>query len=211
MNATNPITTAAALAMFVRAESVWPWTLEPIAIGAHAFATDRNWLVRTPLGNLTVKSRENLVRYGVPNNMPELIDTAFAQPWPTDALTMAGMALPEPEQCTACNGTGLISWIDCSDCKGNGCKECDGAGGWPAEGSGGEPIDCFLCQGGVTNASEPVRVGETMLAIGYLWKLKTIPGCTLAPGYGEEVASRFRFPLAEGGEALGLLMPMRER
>lgn len=63
-----------------------------------------------------------------------------------------------------------------------------------------------ICDGGADDKWTGVNVGQNYFSMVYLRALKAIPGCTFDPGQGGEVG-RFKFPLAEGGEAMGLLMP----
>ncbi len=138
---------------------------------------------------------------------PELFAQAATRPWSDDAVAMAGMALPPPATCHQCNDTGTILWVDCDTCGGGGCIECGEAGGWISDHMG-EAHECLSCYGygGGDDGWMGVNVGQNFFSMKYLRALKAIPGCTFDPGQDQK-HGRFKFPLAEGGEAMGLLMP----
>ncbi len=199
---TGPITTAAALALFCDPESIYSYKSAPFTIGQHVYATNGHWIVRVALAS----SQPHPVA-DITWPVQKAVDmfAAAAHPWSDDACAMAGMALPEQATCPACKGTGTIFWNECSMCQGEGCSECGGAGGWPNDGTG-DAIPCFMCDSGIDDNWKGVNVGCNHFSMRYLRELKAIPGCTFDPGQ-DQAYGRFRFPLAEGGEAHGLLMP----
>ena len=200
----TPITTAAALAMFCNPESIFIWKDGPFAIGEHVYATNGHWIVRLnpPAGHQYPQADPE---WPPTPKAPGMFTDAAARPWSDDTVAMAGMALPPAATCPKCKGTGTILWVDCDTCGGRGCIECGGTGGWVSDNMG-EALPCFSCDGGVDDNWKGVNVGCNHFSMKYLRGLKAIPGCTFDPGQDMDLG-RFRFPLAEGGEAVGLLQP----
>ena len=181
----TPITTAAALALFCDPESIFEFKTKPFAIGGHVYATNGHWVVRVdPTAGQAHPAADPAWQFTT--MAPELFAQAATRPWSDDAVAMAGMALPPPATCHQCNG-------------------CGEAGGWISDHMG-EAHECLSCDGGVDDGWTGVNVGQNFFSMKYLRALKAIPGCTFDPGQDQK-HGRFKFPLAEGGEAMGLLMP----
>lgn len=203
----TPITTAAALELFCDPESIFEFKTKPFTIGGHVYATNGHWVVRfDPTAGQAHPTADPA--WPFTTMAPELFAQAATRPWSDDAVATAGMALPPTAICPKCNGNGTILWEECAACYGNGCEECGGEGGRTSDVTG-ESLPCFSCDGGVDDKWTGVNVGQNYFSMVYLRELKAIPGCTFDPGQDRE-HGRFKFPLAEGGEAMGLLMP-RER
>ena len=180
MNDKTPITTAAALELFCDPESIFEFKTKPFTIGGHVYATNGHWLVRVdPTAGQAHPAADPAWQFTT--MAPELFAQAATRPWSDDAVAMAGLALPPTANCPKCNGTGTILWVDCAVC-------------------------CGICDGGVDDGWTGVNVGQNFFSMKYLRALKAIPGCTFDPGQDQK-HGRFKFPLAEGGEAMGLLMP----
>lgn len=155
-----------------------------------------------------------------PANIEGSLDRALVElpSRPREWHPLSGLTLPQPENCTVCQGKGYVVTDDCPDCDGDGefqhgshlyeCKECDGEGNTHQEGCAADNPEgkkCWSCRGR--------GYGQTFVAI---------PG--MPPRLGADLRLLSRFPadgeysvppsdsepiVLRGAGWRGVLMPMR--
>ena len=168
----------------------------PFVVDGHTIATNGHVLIRVP-------GADHDADPSLPVQVQSSIRKMF-QPEDTDFVPLP--ALPDPQKCPLCNGTGFIENADCEDCDGRGefmhgahiyeCKNCDGTGTvgraecWDSE-----------CDGGFVR--EGVKIGDATFSARYLRLIAALPNARICAN-GPQGTAAFVF---DGGD--GRLMPMR--
>lgn len=122
-------------------------------------------------------------------------------------------------KCTQCDGTGVVSVVDCEDCDGDGefwhgnhqydCKECDGAGHQNITGIGEQ---CEECGGtGKNEIGQPSAYGVTgadafTVSSHFISRMRKLPGCRIKRYCSRPSGGRGLTFVFEGG--VGIVMPL---
>lgn len=209
---TTPITAAQALELFTGKDDPRAWVNSPVLDGEHVCATNGHWLIR--VGSALVDLPQPGGRETAQPNLQKI----FAAHWRDlrdNAVPLSALALPDPEPCSQCSGSGKWRASDCESCDGEGwfwhfdheyaCKACETTG--RARDSEAELSTCDACRGhGICIEHSVFDVGGQHFSLHYLQLLKRIPGCRFDPGDGGDEVGLFTFPLAGGGVACGILI-----
>jgi len=191
------------LAQFCATSDVRDYLCYPNRIGSYIYATN-GWIgIRIPDdGSLEARECDKL------ESMPAMFEVPVAE-------FIDLPALPLPNNCKACSGSGREYKEPCDECDGNGefehgthtydCKRCDGGGGKVQlairEGLG---VPCEDCGGTGHDKSQIASVGSSTYLRNLLEKIAGLPGARIQIHANGCHAARFIF---DGGE--GVVMPCR--
>jgi hypothetical protein len=179
----------------------------PMQFGDQVLASDGSILVCIP-GRFGHEEAPSHVRDGA-RRIEQIIKNTQLTWKPADSIE-----LPPPEPCSACDGSGIVYWVDCDDCCGDGeflkgrhyyrCKECDGKGYFVAKHAshGARAQPCRICEGSGASI-QPVTVGEVRVQRRYLAAIAQLPGAQVAPSHEGTLVFVF-----DGG-GWGALAPLR--
>lgn len=100
---TTPITAAQALELFTGKDHPRAWVNSPVLDGEHVYATNGHWLIR--VGSALV----DLPQPGGRETAQPDLQKTFAAHWRDlrdNAVPLSALALPDPEPCSQCSGSG---------------------------------------------------------------------------------------------------------